>query len=185
MSSRNYGPPKQKGRPARHFSIVEKRAVLTAFLITGSVQKASDETVVPRETIYRWTKKDWWHEWQEDITAQLGHKLTARMRGVALKAYDQLDERLNEGDINTYKDEWFRAPVNAKDLSMIGNIASDKMRLAEGKATQRHETVDLNAAAQTFEAIADKYMDKIGQQMSGVRPVIEGEAIKVALPGDK
>jgi len=158
---------------------------LTAFLITGSVQKASDETGVPRETIYRWTKKDWWHEWQEDITEQIGLRLTAKMRGVAMKAYDQLFDRLEHGDIRVYKDEWFRAPIDAKTLSMAGNIASEKMRLGEGKPTSRHETIDLTRAAQTFEAIADKYMDKIGQQMSGIRPVIEGEAIKVALPGDK
>lgn len=187
MNHRGIGdePTRKVRGKGKRYSLMEKRAALTAYLITGSVTRASHETGVDNRRIHEWMKKDWWEAWQDEILTQLGSKLTAKMRGVALKAYIQLEDRLDEGDIGIYQDEVFRHPIKAKELAIIGGISSDKVRIAEGKATSRTERVDLNQMAAAFEKIGDKYIEKIGTQMSGTRPVIEGEAIKTALPGDK
>ena len=166
------------------YSIVAKRRALTCYLITGSFADASVECGIDRRTLSAWSKTDWWAAWEEEVTEELGKRLTAKMRGVALKAYDQINDRLANGDVGTYKDLSFRHPIKAKDLSIIGNVASDKMRLAEGKATTRSEATDLFTAAALFDKIANSYRDKM-TQLSGQRPVIEAEAIKVALPGDR
>lgn len=169
---------------ARH-SIIDKRGAVTAFLITGSFKKASEATGIDRRTIGVWAKSDWWLGLEDEITELLGKRLTAKMRGVAIKAYEQLDDRLENGDIQAYRDDHFRLPINAKDLSLIGNVASDKVRLGEGKATRISQSTDLQTMALQFEAIADKYIEKIGAQMTGTRPIIDGEVVRVALPGDR
>ena len=173
----------------KHYSKIEKRAALTVWLVTGSLTETAKQTGVHYTTLRNWEKRPWWEEWQSEIMAQLGSKLIAKVRGVAIESYDQLFDRLKNGDIYQYKGEDYRAPIQAKDLSMIANIAIDKVRLAEGKATSRIERTDLGASALEFKQIADDYMHRIGHQMSGAAPIIEGESIRVlpsaSLPGDK
>ena len=173
----------------KHYSKVEKRGVLTVWLVTGSAKETERQTGVNQSTIHQWMRKPWWEEMQPDILNQLGSKLISKVRGVAIESYDQLFDRLKNGDIYQYKGEDYRAPIQAKDLSMIANIAIDKVRLAEGKATSRIERTDLGASALEFKQIADDYMHRIGHQMSGAAPIIEGESIRVlpsaSLPGDK
>ncbi len=170
----------------KHYSKVEKRGVLTVWLVTGDAQRTAKETGVSKSAIIAWMKKPWWEEWQPEIMAQLGTELIAKVRGVAMESYNQLADRLVNGDIHQFKGEYYRAPVNAAALSMIANTAIDKVRLAEGKATSRIERTDLGAAALEFKQIADDYVARIGQQMTGRMPVIEGEVVRVGgLPGDK
>jgi hypothetical protein len=173
------------GRPKHRYTVQEKRAACTAYVMTGSSLKAAEETGIERRTIQRWMKKPWWDAWEEEITEHVGRMLVNKMRGVAQKSYDQLFERLENGDVHvTSAGEIVRHPVKAKDLSMIANIASDKIRLAEGKATSRTETVSLDQNAADFKQLASKYINEV-KPLGGQRPIIDGEIVKPALPGDK
>lgn len=171
------------------YSIQTKRAACTAYLVTGSYTDAAKELGLSKNTVCAWAKTDWWAAWEEDITEELGKHLVAKMRGLALEAYRQQLERLQNGDIHVSSSgEITRHPVKFKDLSMASNVTSDKIRLAEGKATMRTEkTGSLADLAAEFEKIAARYGNTI-RDMGELRPIIDGEAIRTAtaaLPGDK
>lgn len=170
----------------RRYTERDYRAAVAAFLVTGSVQKVAKELDCPVQTVKSWRRSaEWWDRYADDIAEQIDKELVARMRGATLKAYKELDDRLDNGDERLTKDgESVRVKVAAKDLSVIANTANDRVRLAEGKATKITETRDLAAIAQQFESLAAKYAGKI-REMGGDRPIIEGEVVKVAMPGDK
>lgn len=175
-------------RPVKRYSVQEKRAACTAYLILGSFRKAGDEVGISDKTVALWAKTDWWNAWEEQITEQLGKQLVAKMRGVVHESYDQLADRLANGDVHvTSSGETVRHPIKAKDLSIIGNVGSDKIRLGEGKATSRTERVGtLDDLAAQFEKIAQRYGANI-KDMGELKPIIEGERAmpQSALPGDK
>jgi len=178
------------GRTRTQYSIAEKRQALTAYCVLGSFKKAAIETGIPHRRIADWSKTDWWEEWEAEVTAVIGKQTVHKMRGAIMECYDQIHDRLENGDVyGVDKDgEAMRAPASLKTLSMAANVGFDKVRLYDGHATSRTEKVGLDDNRKMFEQLAEKYADKI-REVAGGRPIIEGETVKAVpanqLPGDR
>jgi transposase-like protein len=169
----------------RRYSNAEKRQAVACWLTSGSNRHVSRLTGISVPTLYQWRNSVWWAEMEQEVKAALDKKMAAQMRGVAMKAYEELAERLENGDERALPNgDIIRVKVPAKDLNQIGGFTDDRGRVRQGQATRITENRDLNNLAAQFERIAEKYADRINA-MQGGSPVIEGEIVRPALPGDK
>jgi hypothetical protein len=82
--------------------------------------------------------------------------MRAQLAEVVRLATAEAIDRLKLGDVvlDAKSGERVRVPLKGKDAMVIGGIAFDKLRIAEGRSTKITETVDLAALADRFRAIA-------------------------------
>jgi hypothetical protein len=177
---------KKPVRTRKQYSLVEKHNVVAAFLTTGNMAEAGEMCGVDRRRVSDWSKTEWWDIAVIDITKMLNQKLISKMRGYALKAYDLMDDRLENGDVGTYKDQEFRHGAKLISLSMSANIAADKVQRSEGSITEKGSANSLQEIAKMFEDLAKVHADRVSQnQMAGSSPIIDGIVVTPALPGDR
>lgn len=147
----------------------EKRIeVATLFAVTGSKTRVEALTGVPRSTVARWLREDWFQSLLDAIRAENDQLLDAKMTEIVVKALDQIEDRVENGDYVVMRDGGLvRKPVGAKDLSLVQAINLDKRQLLRGKPTSRTEQVTnqtvekkLLDLAENFRKLANRAPEK-------------------------
>jgi hypothetical protein len=104
---------------------------------------------VPYDTALSWKKKNWWFEMAEDILQNHKEELLAKQRAILEKTYDELGDRLVNGDEQYVPNEGHvRVKVRANHLATIADTTLKANQLLQGKATQISHV--------TIESLADK-----------------------------
>lgn len=117
---------------------------------------------VPYDTALSWKKKNWWFEMAEDILQNHKEELLAKQRAILEKTYDELGERLQNGDETYIPNEGHvRTKVKANHLATIADVTLKANQLLQGKATQITHV--------TIESLADK-LRTITQEAIDVTP---------------
>lgn len=123
----------------------KKIEACAAYTATGSFYRAERMTGVPRDIIKRWSKEaEWWNPVSSGIRMSLQAELDARYTNLLHKAADEIEDRLDHGDIKwdgksqSYKE----VPVTGKEAAVISSILFEKRALLRGDPTSRTERVN-------------------------------------------
>lgn len=115
----------------RIYSDADRVAVFVALAVNkGIVTRAASDTNIPIQTVRDWKNKWERGEWDKPTQEELDDGLrdiTVQMAAVRGEALTLLQGKLVE--------------AKAKELAVIFGIMDDKIRLAQGLATSRSETV--------------------------------------------
>ena len=104
---------------------------------------------VPYDTGLSWKKKNWWYDMAEEILANHKDELLAKQRAILERTYDELGDRLVNGDEQYVPNEGHvRVKVRANHLATIADTTLKANQLLQGKATQINHV--------TIESLADK-----------------------------
>jgi hypothetical protein len=144
---------KARGGP---YTVVDHHDCVMIYLMTGRVAEIQRITGIERRIVTRWMKTDWWEAMEAQCQKILADQLTNRMRGVAMRCFDQLHDRLTEGDIHLGQGgQVYRAPINAARLGTLGSMAANHTRLSEGKPTSIKENqLSLQELAEAFRTVS-------------------------------
>ena len=126
---------------------------------------------VPYDTALSWKKKNWWYEMAEDILQNNKEELLAKQRAILERTYDELGDRLINGDEQYIPNEGHvRVKVRANHLATIADTTLKANQLLQGKATQITHV--------TIESLADK-LRTITQEAIDITP--ESQTIQQAI----
>jgi transposase-like protein len=119
---------------------------------------------IPYQTAFAWKSKSWWHNMAEEVLLNHKEELLAKQRQIINKTYDEIGERLQNGDETYIPNEGHvRTKVKANHLATIADVTLKANQLLQGKATSINHV--------TIESLADK-LRTITQDAIDVTPTI-------------
>lgn len=123
----------------------QRLAVITAYVITGSMIRAATQTGIPQSTLYTWRKQPWFADMVENVRREKEQELDGAFTRIISKALDAVENRLDHGDAVLIDGAPVRLPVKARDAALIAAIAYDKRallrdasRLSDGAPPEDH-----------------------------------------------
>lgn len=146
----------------KHWGDTQKLEAVKCWLLTGNLMSVAAALGIPYVTLKHWRYSKWWAQAVMDLKSENNMKLTARLREIAGKSLDLMQDRLNEGDwiINSKTGKLVRKPVGARDLNVITNTMLsnvDKLEGAPEREADNKKALDqLTILAQKFEEFAKK-----------------------------
>ena len=177
--------PKQ---PGSQYTNEQRRAVIADFVVTGNITKTAALHNMPEQTVRDWTNSDWGVELCGEIREQKAPELDAHMTKLIDSAFDQAQDRIENGDFRLLKVkkaiqhddgsveisedyELKRVPMGGKELIVGGAVVYDKQRLHRNQPTQiRAETADaqIQSFISEYRKIAQSYKIVSTQENSEV-----------------
>jgi transposase-like protein len=146
------------------------------YLLNPNLAAICRKHEVPYDTALSWKKKNWWFEMAEDILQNHKEELLAKQRAILEKTYDELGERLENGDETYIPNEGHvRTKVKANHLATIADVTLKANQLLQGKATQITHV--------TIESLADK-LRTITQEAIDITPAPETTQQAIQIPQD-
>ena len=91
---------------------------------------------IPRRTIGNWIQSNWGVEILAEIRHEKGEELDANLTKLIDAAYEQAQDRIENGDYRVTKDgKLFRVPMGGYQLVISGSTAYDKRQLHRNQPT--------------------------------------------------
>ena len=161
-------------RQGSKYTDEDRQRVALEFLITGNMKRVAENTGIPRTTIVGWKKTEWWDELVVNLRHEKGEELDANLTKLIDSAFDQAQDRVDNGDYRVNKDgELIRVPMGGRDLVIAGATVYDKQRLHRSQPTSiQGDSKSMAELAEQFREISREH--KIRQVNS-----IEGECEEV------
>ena len=135
---------------------------ISDYLLNPNLAAICRKHNVPYATAISWKTKNWWYDISEDILQNHKEELLAKQRKILERTYDELGDRLENGDEQYIPNEGHvRVKVRANHLATIADTTLKANQLLQGKATQITHV--------TIESLADK-LRTITQEAIEVNP---------------
>ena len=132
------------------------------YLLDPNLAAVCRKHEVPYQTAFQWKNKSWWHNMVEEILLNYKDELLAKQRQIINKTYDEIGERLQNGDESYIPNEGHvRTKVKANHLATIADVTLKANQLLQGKATSISHV--------TIESLADK-LRTITQEAIDITP---------------
>ena len=148
-----------------NYSQEKRLAFVNDYLLDPNLAAVCRKHEVPYQTAFAWKQKSWWHNMVEEILLNYKDELLAKQRQIINKTYDEIGERLTNGDESYIPNEGHvRTKVKANHLATIADVTLKANQLLQGKATSINHT--------TIESLADK-LRTITQQAIEINPLSE------------
>jgi vacuolar-type H+-ATPase subunit E/Vma4 len=145
-----------------NYSQEKRLAFVTDYLHDPNLAAVCRKHDVPYQTAFQWKSKSWWHNMVEEILANYKDELLAKQRQIIHRTYDEIGERLENGDESYIPNEGHvRTKVKANHLATIADVTLKANQLLQGKATQISHV--------TIESLADK-LRTITQEAIDITP---------------
>lgn len=143
---------------SRKYTPADKIAAATAWMVTGSVYKASAYCGIPHQTIATWRTKEWWQQLTSQVRKEKSDELDAMMTGVLHKAVDAVADRIENGDTFVKKDgSLAKIPMKGKDIASSLAMIFDKRALGRGDPTSRSEKVSTDTRLKQLKEQFEKF----------------------------
>ena len=144
--------------PRANYTVEEKLAATTAYVLTGTALGASRLTGISNKTISDWKlHASWWPDAYRAVKIQKQEEMDGIMTSIIHFAGEELIDRLCNGDEVLTKDGDIRMKkLTGKDVAWILAIIHDKRALLRGDPTSRQEKVDTN---KLLDQMAKKFED--------------------------
>jgi len=116
----------------------DRLQAVSVFIVVGKIRETARFCGMPFETLIGWTKADWWADCITQANTINVSLINARTTNIINKAFDNVEQRLDNGDYATYDSksgEVIMKPVSAKDSATIAGIMFDKQRINNSLAT--------------------------------------------------
>lgn len=156
----------RKNRPVslknHRWGDAQKLEAVKCWLITGNLAATAAALAIPLVTLKSWRYSDWWSTMVRDLKQQDSMALTARLKNIAAKSLDLVEDRLENGDwiLNQKTGKLEQKPINIRDLAVISNNSIThitKLEESIEKETDSKKALDqLTILAQKFEEFAKK-----------------------------
>ncbi len=125
--------PKQ---PGSQYTDEQRIAVLADYMVTGNITKTAEMHNMPKQTVSNWANSDWGVELLGQIRTEKGEELDANLTKLIDAAYEQAQDRIENGDYRVTKDgKLFRVPMGGYQLVISGSTAYDKRQLHRNQPT--------------------------------------------------
>ena len=156
MSGRAKAVAPEKRQNYDTYTQAQKMDAILAFMDTGSVTQASKISGVKFHTLRLWRKMDWWKEAEQELREELNRGFESKASDIALKAMDQLQDRLVNGDaeMNRKTGEITRIPVKA---SVANQVTKDMLH-------QKQSLERINSKQILTEDNVDQMLQKLKEE---------------------
>jgi len=145
-----------------NYSQEKRLAFVNDYLLDPNLAAVCRKHDVPYQTAFQWKNKSWWHNMVEEILLNYKDELLAKQRQIINKTYDEIGERLVNGDETYIPNEGHvRVKVRANHLATIADVTLKANQLLQGKATSINHV--------TIESLADK-LRTITQEAIDITP---------------
>ncbi len=130
----------------------DRRRAVVEYYVKGNMAKVSEGTGIPKSTLCEWKKSEWWVEVTGQVRTEKGEELDANLTKLIDSAFDQAQDRVDNGDYRVNKDgELFRVPMGGRDLVIAGATVYDKQRL------HRNEPTSIKGDTQSMAELAEEF----------------------------
>ncbi len=120
-----------------------KREAARLFLVSENRAEAARKLGIHHTNFTNWQRQPWFQEMLETMRSEIEEDSKARLRLLAQESDSVALDRLRNGDSRVAKDgTLISVPMSGRDAAVIGAIARDKLRLAEGKPTRITASLD-------------------------------------------
>ena len=145
-----------------NYSQEKRLAFVNDYLLDPNLAAVCRKHDVPYQTAFQWKSKSWWHNMVEEILLNYKDELLAKQRQIINRTYDEIGERLENGDESYIPNEGHvRTKVKANHLATIADVTLKANQLLQGKATSISHV--------TIESLADK-LRTITQEAIDITP---------------
>ncbi len=142
---------KMVGRGSKYTDEDRKLAVVE-YVVTGNLQRVSDNTGIPLSTVHSWSKLDWWETLSGEVRSEKSAELDAKMTELIDISFEQAKDRVLDGDFRVGKDgKLLRVPMSGRDLVIAGATVYDKQRL------HRNQPTSIRGDGETMESLGEKF----------------------------
>ena len=139
-----------------------RRQFISDYLLYPNLAEQCRKHEIPYQTALAWQKKAWWHSISEEILQNHKDELLAKQRRIIEKTYNELEERLENGDEHFNSEHGHvRTKVKSNHLAVIADTTLKANQLLQGKAT--------NISLVTIDNLADK-LRTITEQARDITP---------------
>lgn len=120
----------------------DKHNAAVAFIFHGRVPEVEEATGIPRKTLYRWVKADWWPQVLDQARREHQELIEARLSTITDKVTEELIDRVENGDMvlkynrTTKEYEYVRIPIKAKELGAIMDKLGNQLRVVRNQPTK-------------------------------------------------
>ncbi len=141
--------PKQ---PGSQYTDEQRIGVITDFMVLGNIAKTAELHNMPEQTVRDWTKSEWGVELIGEIRDQKGEELDANLTKLIDSAYEQAQDRIENGDYRVTKDgKLFRVPMGGYQLVISGSTIYDKRQL------HRNQPTSIQGDSETISKLVKKF----------------------------
>ena len=84
----------------KHWGDQQKMEAVEAYIMLGgNIMQTAVALQIPRITLQRWTKTEWWKEIYDEVKQQDNIVLSLRLQKIVARSLDLVEDRLEKGDI--------------------------------------------------------------------------------------
>lgn len=151
--------PQAKGK---YWGDSQKLEAVKCWMLTGNMAATAAALDIPLVTVKHWRYSKWWDDLVSQIRQENNMALTARLKKIAAKSLDLVEDRLENGDwiLNNKTGKLVQKPVGIKDLGNITNMSLVHVDKIEGSPQREADTkkaIDqLSLLALKFEEFSKK-----------------------------
>ena len=146
----------------RYWSDSQKLEAVKCWRLTGNLAATAAALNIPLVTVKSWRYSQWWTDLVRDLRQESNIALTARLKKIAAKSLDLVEDRLENGDwvLNNKTGKLMLKPIGVRDLSVITNTTLTHIDKIEGQPQREADTKktmdQLTLLAQKFEEFSKK-----------------------------
>ncbi len=142
------------------YSDAQKVEAAKLYMVIGSNTQVCAALGISVNTFNVWKQQKWWKELIEDLRHESSIQLSARLRKIAEKSFDLVEDRLQNGDFiyDQKTGELVRKPMLGKDVARIATDFVDKAIKLDSKPREEESAMvgRLEDLAKRFEELAGK-----------------------------
>ena len=163
--------PKQ---PGSQYTDEQRIGVIADFMVLGNIAKTAALHNMPEQTVRDWTKSEWGVELIGEIRDQKDEELDAKLTKLIDAAYEQAQDRVENGDYRLMKDgRLVRVPMGGYQLGILGATGYDKRQL------HRNQPTSISGESETMSKLVKEF-EKLSRDHSN----IQYSVVSTQKPGD-
>ena len=165
-----------------NYSDAEKRRICAEYAVYGDPRIVADRTGIRLATLKHWIKSAWFKDLLATMHSQQTNVAIAKANRALSTALDELEDRLDRGDIHVVHDKktgepyQYRAPIKARDLSTIVNVLATRSEKAAAIVAQQQTNYQLSDLQTSFRQFASSYREKTVKDQNTIELRPESES---------
>ena len=163
------------GKPkGTRYSDSSKRQAVIEYAIDGTVRGTSRHIGVPRDTIRRWMKSDWWDGLVEENNKFIQDRMEAQLTQIIGLSHAKVIDSFQNGDekvfYNAKLDKIVKTNImpSGKDAMVTGAVGIDKLRLLRNQPTSiKSDSSNMKNLMDEFRQLSRSYETKVVNSIPG------------------
>lgn len=152
----------------KHWSDSQKIEAVKTYLILGNVRLTAATLKVPEGTMRLWKSQAWWKEMEADLRTEDELQLSSRLKGIAQKSFDLVEDRLTNGNyvFDQKTGRLIRVPVNLRDAH---KVAVDSVIHRDVIAARNYERLNDGQIENKLEQLAERFAELAAKKIVQIK----------------